>query len=189
MKKIHLIAIVLGIIIFATSCNNNKPIPRPKGYFRIQTSAREYKKYNDDCPFKFELPVNAFLIKGEQGNCWMDIYYPENKATIYLTYKPVNGDLNKHFEDSREFVYKHVVKADAIEETRWENDSLRVYGMLFDLKGNTASSLQFFLTDSTDNFIRGSLYFNVAPNIDSLAPVVAFIREDIIHFMETFEWK
>ena len=186
--KYSIISIVILSIVIS-SCNNNKPVPRPRAYFRIDVPAKEYKIYDEACPFKFELPVYAYIIKEKQDFCWMDLYFPENEATIYLTYKPINNDFNTHLEDSREFVYKHVVKADAIEETRWENDSLKVYGMIYDLKGNTASSIQFFLTDSTKHFIRGSLYFNVAPNVDSLAPVISFIREDIIHLIETFEWK
>jgi gliding motility-associated lipoprotein GldD len=108
---------------------------------------------------------------------------------IYLTYKPVENDLNTHLEDSREFVYKHTVMADAIEEIRFENDSLNVYGILYELSGNTASAVQFFLTDSTSHFLRGSLYFNVPPNKDSLAPVIDFIRDDIVYLMESFQWK
>jgi len=187
MKNALLITIIAAI--FLSSCSNNDPIPRPRAYFRIDVPEKTYKLYDDVCPYTFELPSYAFIIKEEGGNCWMDIYFPQNEATIYLTYKEVHDNLNTHMEDSREFVYKHTVKADAIEETRYENDSLRVYGMLYDLKGNTASSVQFYLTDSTNHFLRGSLYFNVPPNKDSLAPVIEFIREDIIHMMETFEWK
>ncbi len=189
MSKNLIICFLLIGMFLICSCTNNNTTPRPKGYFRIDTPKKEYKKYNEDCPFKFEIPVYSFIVKNENNDCWMDIFFPQNQAMIYLTYKSVDNDLNKHLEDSREFVYKHTVKADAIEETRWENDSIDVYGMLYDLKGNTASSIQFFLTDSTDHFLRGSLYFNVRPNKDSIAPVLEFIREDILHFIETFEWK
>ncbi|NOZ45910.1 MAG: gliding motility lipoprotein GldD, partial [Chlorobi bacterium] len=64
-----------------------------------------------------------------------------------------------------------------------------VYGILYDIKGNAASSINFFVTDSTQHFLRGALYFNSKPNKDSLAPVVDFIRKDIVHLMETFKWK
>ncbi len=177
------------VAIFLISCSSNDSVPRPKGYFRIDTPEKSYKLYDDVCPFTFEIPTYSFMVKEKEEFCWLDIYFPQNEATIYLTYKEVHNDLNKHMEDSREFVYKHTVKADAIEETIYENDSLGVYGMLYNLKGNTASSVQFYLTDSTDHFLRGSLYFNVAPNKDSLAPVIDFIRDDIVHLMESFEWK
>jgi gliding motility-associated lipoprotein GldD len=188
MIKKNLYLIVLLTFIFA-SCRNNDPVPRPKAYFRIDTPEKSYKAYDDECPFKFELPVYSFIVKEKEDFCWLNIWFPANGATIYLTYKTIDKDLSLHIEDSHEFVYKHVVKADAIEEIPYENDSLRVFGMLYDLKGNTASSVQFYLTDSTNHFLRGSLYFDVPPNKDSLSPVIDFIREDIIHMIETFEWK
>ena len=91
--------------------------------------------------------------------------------------------------DAHTFVGKHVVKADAITQTRYEDSSSSVYGILFDIKGNTASSVQFFVTDSILHFLRGALYFNTEPNKDSLAPVIDFIREDIVHLIESMHWK
>ncbi len=185
-KNLYLFAVIIFLVI---SCNNNEPVPRPKAYFRIDTPVKSYKTYSAECPFVFEMPDYAFIVKEKDEFCWFDIWFPENGATIYLTYKSVNNNLNAHVEDSHEFVYKHVVKADAIEETPYQNDSLKVYGMLYELKGNTASSIQFYLTDSATHFLRGSLYFDVRPNKDSLAPVIEFVREDIIHLIESFQWK
>ncbi len=190
-KKLTKILFLLTLVtIILSSCSSNDPIPRPKGYFRIDTPEKSYKFYNDDCPFSFDIPVYSFINKEKPQYCWLDILFPNNDAILYLTYLPVvDNNINKHLEDSRELVYKHTVMADAIEETIYVNDSSNVYGVLYDLKGNTASAVQFYLTDSTDHFLRGSLYFNVQPNKDSLAPVIDFIREDVIHLMESFEWK
>jgi gliding motility-associated lipoprotein GldD len=189
MKKITIIILLSAIIVSIFSCNGDPVIPKPRGYFRIDLPEKTYKTYDDDCPFVFELPEYAFIIKEQEDYCWMNLYFPINQATVYLTYKPINNDLTAHLEDAHEFAYKHTVKADAIEETLFVNDSLHVYGMLYNLKGNTASQVQFYLTDSTTHFLRGSLYFNVAPNKDSLAPVVEFIKQDIVHLMESLQWK
>lgn len=181
---------LLLAVFFVISCKREpRSVPKPTGYFRIDLPPKEYKTYDDKCPFIFDIPVYSFIIDERKEYCWMDIYFPEFKAMIYLTYKQVDNDLREHLEDSREFVYQHTVKADAIQEVRFENDSLNVYGMLYDLKGNTASSVQFFLTDSTNHFLRGALYFSLRPNVDSLAPVINFIREDIVYMIESFEWK
>ena len=64
-----------------------------------------------------------------------------------------------------------------------------MYGLIFDIKGDAASEYQFHLTDSTSHFLRGSLYFNTAPNQDSIQPVLDFIKQDIAHLLETFEWN
>jgi gliding motility-associated lipoprotein GldD len=191
MRGFIYLSIMAAIVICLTaSCNRQKSFtPKPTGYFRIDFPEKYYKTYNEDCPFIFDIPAYSFIVKEKQDYCWMDIYFPTLKAMIYLTYKPVENDLNTHLEDSREFVYKHTVMADAIEEIRFENDSLNVYGILYELSGNTASAVQFFLTDSTSHFLRGSLYFNVPPNKDSLAPVIDFIRDDIVYLMESFQWK
>ena len=187
-NKINII-IFLAIIVFVVSCNNNNPVPKPRGYFRIDMPERNYKTYDANCPFSFEIPDYAFILKQKEDYCWLDLYFPLNRATVYLTYKNLNNDLNNHLEDQHEFVYKHVVKADAIGEVVFENDSLHVYGMMYNIKGNTASSVQFYLTDSVNHFVRGSLYFDVAPNKDSLAPIIDYLRIDIEHLMETFRWK
>ncbi|MHB9056531.1 MAG: gliding motility lipoprotein GldD, partial [Paludibacteraceae bacterium] len=86
-------------------------------------------------------------------------------------------------------VYKHTVRADGITETPFENPGKRVFGILYELTGNTASPVQFVLTDSTKHFFRGALYFDNVPNKDSIAPMSEYVREDIVHMMESFEWK
>lgn len=189
----NIIALFVIAAIALCACNDNNYTPRPKGYFRIDFPEKTYKKYDAECPFKFEIPTYSFLIK-EGDDCWFDIYFPDYKATVYMTYRPVINDKNSSdidtlLNDAHNFAYKHTVKADAIEENIFEKDSARVFGCLYNIKGNVASQLQFYLTDSTNHFMRGSLYFETHPNKDSLAPVVDFIRDDIEHFIESFEWK
>jgi gliding motility-associated lipoprotein GldD len=81
------------------------------------------------------------------------------------------------------------MKADAINEHIIKNQADKIYGILYDLKGNTATSIQFYVTDSTNHYLRGSLYFSAEPNADSLAPLIDFFREDIVHLIETLKWK
>jgi gliding motility-associated lipoprotein GldD len=86
-------------------------------------------------------------------------------------------------------VKNHISKADAIKEQVYNNKENKVYGILYDLKGNTASAVQFYVTDSVKHYLRGSLYFSAEPDADSLEPVINFFREDIIHLIETLKWK
>jgi gliding motility-associated lipoprotein GldD len=101
----------------------------------------------------------------------------------------MTGSLASYSEDIRTIAYKHIVKADDIIETPVMIPEKKVYGMIYEIKGNTASSLNFYLTDSVDNFLSGALYFNTIPNKDSLAPVISFFKNDIEHLIETVEWK
>jgi hypothetical protein len=122
--------------------------------------------------------------------------FPEKKYKTYDSLCPftfqtpvLNNDLAKHIEDSRELAVKHQVKASGLDEEVLINDSARVYGLLYDISGNSASAIQFYITDSTKHFLRGSLYFNCPPNIDSLKIVIDYIRTDIMHLIKTFKWK
>lgn len=179
------------VIVFFISCQQDYT-PKPRGYFRIDLPEKNYKKLPDILPYNFELPTKSLVINNRKAAhelYWINIEYPQYKATIYMSYKQVNNNLQEYINDSREFVYKHTIKADAISEEVYINNEKKVYGIKYDIKGDAASNTQFFLTDSTKNFIRGALYFNVAPNKDSLAPVLSYINEDILHLIETFEWN
>jgi gliding motility-associated lipoprotein GldD len=166
--------------------------PKRKGYFRIAFPDKQYTEYNSGCPFSFEYPTYANVAKDSEQDsqpCWLNVVYPKFKGKLYLSYKMVNGNLNEYLEECRTFAVKHEIKASAINEREVANAKEKVYGLIYDIEGNAASNMQFYLTDSTKNFIRGALYFYSVPNKDSLEPVLAFIKQDIYHMVETFRWK
>jgi len=175
-------------------------VPKPKGYFRIDLPEREYRPFNPQTndypgflPLSFEYPVYGEILAGSDNNAepgWFNINFPAFKAKIYFTYKDVKGDLAALIEESYKLdVKNHISKADAINEELITDPENKVYGILYDLKGSTATAVQFFVTDSLRHFFRGSLYFASEPNPDSLAPVIDFFRQDVIHLIETLEWK
>ena len=181
--------ILIGLI--QISCNEEF-IPKPRGYYRIDLPKPTYQIYQDDCPFKFEHQKSATINNDRSRlaeQCWLNIIYPKYKATIHLSYKPVNNNIEKYLNDSYTLVYKHTVKAADISEKLVLNPNKKVYGVIYQIEGEAASACQFHLTDSINHFVRGALYFNVAPNQDSLAPVIAYIQNDIEHFVNSFEWK
>jgi gliding motility-associated lipoprotein GldD len=144
-------------------------------------------------PFSFEYPAYAnlsFQLENRNEPGWFNIEIPAYRAKIYLTYKKVDNDFESLMEQTYTMnVKNHITKADAINEKVFNNYENKVYGILYDLKGNTASAVQFYVTDSINHYLRGSLYFSAEPNADSLAPVIEFFREDIIHLIETLKWK
>lgn len=190
MKYIHIV-IVLSALFLLAACSES-PMPKPYGYFRVELPEAHYSIMDTlNFPYRFELSENADIdlkqVKNEKY--WMDVQYPTLNATLYCSYKPIQNNLFELSEDSRKYVYKHAVKADGIAETAYNNANKKVYGIFYDIQGNTASSMQFVITDSTKNFFRGALYFDNVPNKDSIAPMVNYIRKDMIRLMETFEWK
>jgi len=184
------ILLFFSIIIWA-SCSH-VGTPKPRGYYRISFPEHEYDTLDNVYPYNFEKSVYAKIEEDLSTNAepyWINVTYPKYNGKIHISYKQIHDNLHQVLEDSRKLAYKHSIKADAIAEKLFLSPEKEVYGILFEIKGDAASSVQFFLTDSIKNFVRGSLYFNSIPNKDSLAPVVKFVKEDIIHLMETFEWK
>lgn len=182
---------LISIAILLSACNEDYT-PKPPGYFRIDLPKKEYRNYESDCPYTFEYPAYSSVVIDTNRNsepCWINIVFPKFKGKIHISYKPVKGNITQLTEDSRSLAYKHTVKANSIDEEIISNPSKKVYGVLYDIQGNAASALQFYVTDSSRNFLRASLYFNVPPKSDSLAPVIDFVNQDVRHMIETFRWK
>lgn len=181
----------LVLLMMVSSCDETYA-PKPKGYFRIELPERNYVNYQPvGCPYEFELPsyANAAAYHDSiQEPCWKYLRFPKLNGEIFLSYNPVKGDVSSLAEGARTLAYKHTVKANAIDETIVEIPG-KLYGVIYDIGGNAASSIQFYATDSTRHFLRGALYFNVPPQPDSLAPVIRFLRKDIEHLMTTIKWK
>jgi gliding motility-associated lipoprotein GldD len=191
--------VLLMIFLSASSGCRHISVPKPRGHFRIDLPAHQYLQFteqpenNTRLPLSFEYPSYGHLtFQGEHGSNpgWFNIEFPAYKAKIYLTYKDVKNDLDSLLDQSYDLNVKyHVSKADAIKESVVSNTDNKVYGIIYDLKGNTASAVEFYVTDSLSHYLRGSLYFASEPNADSLAPVIDFFREDILHLIETLKWK
>ena len=183
----------LALLFFASCAKNNTP--KPYGYYRITPPDTAYVPFDNyqspitNYPYSFALSTNAVVQPRTDEPYWINLYYPALNATIHCSYKPVQNNLRELTNDALEFVYRNASFASAIPESEYSHPEAHVYGVLFDLEGNTASSCQFFVTDSTRHFFRASVYCNCPPNADSLAPVYNYLRTDIIRMVESFEWK
>ena len=188
---IVLFAGILFFLVLSNACRQ-KHTPKPRGYYRISFPEKSYQSYSGPCPYSFEYPVYGRVVKDlERGSepCWINIDFPSFNGKIHISYKPVLNNLNSYLEDTYALAYKHTVKAESIREQLIDNSEKKVYGIIYNIEGNTASSVQFFLTDSTRHFLRGALYFKTTIDKDSLAPIIEFFKEDVIHFIDTFEWN
>jgi gliding motility-associated lipoprotein GldD len=195
-KKILLILVSALVIIAAGAfffLSHGSDIPRPRGYFRIDLPEKSYRVYETTCPLQMEVPnyakVELFKDKMSNDSCWFNVYFPKFKARLHCSYMPVSNNMDRLLHDAYGFAAKHEMKATALKRTIISDSLNQVYGIVYDIEGEAASQLQFFLTDSTSHFFRGSLYFFNAPNPDSIAPVLDFLREDVMHLTETIRWK
>ena len=186
-------AIILLLFFCGLSYSCRKTYtPRPYGYYRVEIPKHEYQNLDTRrLPYQFDISLLTEIQSREKEGekYWIDIVYPALNAKIHCSYKAVHSNLYELTEDARTFAYAHSGRADDINEFCFEHPEKSVYGILYNIKGNVASPVQFFTTDSIRRFFRGALYFENAPNKDSIAPMLDYIREDIIRLMETFEWK
>ncbi len=186
------IIMFLVFLTFITACKQNYS-PKPRGYFRIDLPKKKYQLFDTTFPYSFEYPKYSTITNDPyfpKQKYWINIHFKKFKATLHISYKPVNNNLQTFLEDAHTLVSKHISKASAINDSIIIDRKRNIFGLTYDIEGNGAASpYQFFLTDSVSKFLRGALYFNVEPNNDSLKPVIAFIKKDIQHFISTFKWK
>lgn len=186
--------VFIGILFAFSSCGEEeRPLPKPKGYLRIDLPEKHYVRVDTIERYAFETPDYAVItndpLSPEEKN-WVNVEMPRFKASIHLTHKVVKDNLGEYLEDVHTMITKHLQKANGMNDSLIVNPEQRVYGMLIEMDGKgVATPLQFYLTDSTANFVRGALYFNFVPNNDSMQPVIDYIRQDIDRMIETFEWK
>lgn len=182
---------ILSLFLF--SCERDF-LPKPLGYNRIELPAQEYQALPDSLPYSFEYSKHATLLKDTswiRERFWIEIYYPTLKADVHITYKKLNGKdqlLKELLNDAYVLTAKHQIKASAIDEviTRTPKGHTAV---IAELEGEVPSQFQFTITDSTENFLRGALYFNTKVNNDSLEPAIEFMKKEIMHMINTADWK
>lgn len=170
--------------------------PKPRGFPKIEYPERSYQKMNADfCSFSFEYPTyasieqdTAFFGDKPVSPCWFDVLMPAFDAKLHCSYYPVGDDFEKLRNDAFDLANKHNIKADFIDELPIQKAN-GVSGFVFDIEGAVASPFQFYLTDEEEHFLRASLYFNTQARPDSLAPVLNFIKEDLMQMINTFEWE
>ena len=184
MKKI---SVVIIIAVFLFSCGN-EIVPKPKPYLTLKYPITSYKKIETNCPYSFEISNLANI--NFKNNCWASIEYPQLKATIHISYRKVEGNLDEILKEIEKLTFEHTIKADAIPDYRpFENSDKKVYGKLYNIEGNVATNIQFRATDSVKNVLSGALYFYAKPNYDSIVPTIKYLEKDMMHLIETLEWK
>jgi gliding motility-associated lipoprotein GldD len=190
-RKIQLVLLFLTGMISMISCHQDHT-PRPRGYYRISFPEKNYQSLSMQVPYTFQIPTYSYP-EADSLNLnqpyWITIQIPGNHAQIHISYIKLHHDLAEHTEFSRTLAYKHTEKATSIDEQVFVNKAKKVYGTLYTIKGDAASPMQFYLTDSVSNFLRGALYIKEVPNADSLRPVINFLSQDVLQLVETTEWK
>ncbi len=191
------ILLIIGFALFA--CKENVFTPKPRTYPRVVYPEKKYKLFSQGyCPIQCEIPEyptierdSTFFDGKPRSDCWFNIHFPDFKGVLYCSYVEIThqDSLTKCIRDAYKLALQHQQKANYVDEIPIRNAKENVSGIVFNLEGAAASPFQFYLTDSTRHFLRGSLYFDSKTRPDSIAPIAEFIKIDIINMMNTFVWK
>jgi len=187
------IAQVMVVVCCFMSCERTYQ-PKPKGYNRLVLPEPSYHALPDTLPYQFEYSRHARLMKDTswiRDRHWIELYYPELKANIHITFKTINNSeklLKEYLNDAYVLTSKHQIKANAIDETITRTPSGKV-AVIAEIEGEVPSQFQFTMTDSTQNFLRGALYFNTAVANDSLRPAIEYVKKDMMHLINTLQWN
>lgn len=184
MKRFSIALIgLLGLV----ACKKETTV-KPAALLRLEYPVASYIETDfKSCAYKFEVNSNTKLV--EKDRCGVNIDYTSMNATIYLTYQKVNNNIDSLLKDAQKLTYDHSIKAQSIIEQMRVDEDKKVYGMFYAIDGEAATQSQFYVTDSLNHFLTGSLYFNVRPNYDSIYPAVVYLQNDIRKIMESIEWK
>jgi gliding motility-associated lipoprotein GldD len=189
MKRFELF--IFPILFLQYACSQNYS-PKPSAYFHIDLPQPVYHSVDKYSRFEFDISNQASIenVKDSINAEWLNIYYPSYNARIYCScFSITRESFQAKADESKDLAYFHAVKSDGIEGYAFDNPEKKVYGLVYEIKGNVASPIQFVITDSVRSFFRGALYFDNLPNQDSIAPVLAYINKDIHIILESFRWK
>lgn len=203
MAQFIKINLFLWLTILLFSCggkdDGNSFVPKPRGFNRVDLPEATYQKLTEDHPYSFEYSKEA-KIRPDSSSIkephWIHIIYPRFNADIQITYKGVANTPNKSqdkllaefIDDAHKLKSKHYIKAEGVREQIYETEHGKV-ATVFELEGDVPSQYQFYVTDSSKHFIRGAVYFKTATKNDSLAPIIEFMKKDVIHLLNTLEWE
>lgn len=186
------------IVIMALACSEPVYQPKPRMFPSINFPETHAQKFQpESCPYTFQhagyfqiqMDTN-FFDENVSGKCWLNMQIPVFNGTLHCSYYPLTSqqDLTKYIKDAYQLAREHQKKANFIDELPIHKPG-RLSGMLFNIEGPVASPFQFFLTDSSHHFFRASLYFNSQAKPDSLAPIVEYVKKDIMEMINSFEWR
>lgn len=168
--------------------------PKPKGYNRIDLPPHAYQPLAPGHPYTFQYSRYARVLRDSSYLAqphWINVYYPRLQANVQITYADIKNKpqlYHKMLEDARKLTSKHEIKATAIDENILKTPGGQRVAV-FELQGEVPSQFQFYTTDSTRHFFRGALYFRTATANDSLAPVIDYVKKDIVQLLNTLQYR
>ena len=169
-----------GLLALCVSCTEYTP--KPRGYFRIDrlplptsTSGRGFTLYFP----AFQMGRGGVASGRESGRVDQSLLSAVEREALLQLFPYHSGYAGQGGGGVSR------VGCPAIEISGTDQDAgvqqSGGFGLWFAFHAGceSASPLQFMLTDSVSHFFRGALYYDCIPNADSLAPVTRYLKQDI----------
>ena len=173
------------------ACENNSSLPKQDAYLRIEFNEPNYlihKSQNSKINFLYN--ASSSSIESISART-INLDYNKLGMSLDLSFDKLNDEteLINYLRDFNLLLDAHTKRSNGFLIKEFENRNYSTYGKLYEFRGGVASPIQFFLTDSINNFIHGSLNMTVKSKYDSIYPSVQYIKNDILVFFESINLK
>ena len=184
-------SLLLISIIIVSSCKDEVIVPKPKAFLSLKYPNPSFSKIDNELPFSFDLNnlVTIENILEKKGNFDIKLNYDIINVSLYLNYIKIENNFNELISQNKFNLNNHAKVAIKASKQDFSDENRKVFGTLYELIGPVASPSQFYVTDSVDNFLAGTLFFKIKPNYDSLLPAIYYVKNDIIRLIETIKWN
>lgn len=192
LKYLKIAFTVITLTVLFTACSNDIPVPKPSLYLKHQFPKQEYQPIAPTCPYTFEINKEYRITDVDSkipNTCHKEMDLGKLNGMMHFSYIKMTEPLADYVNYVNDKVEEHIVKASGKKIRDYVNSEKKVYGTIFEIQGNVATPIQFYLTDSTNHFFSGMLYFNAVPNYDSLKTSIEYVTQDLEHLINTFQWK
>jgi len=188
MNKIISLLVVFSVFNFSCIDSN---LPKQRAFLRIEFPEPNYSPF-EESSFPVDFYYNSGVTKINNKNFQqLSLNYPKMNFSIDLSFNKINklDDLESNLSDFSIILDTHSKKSNGIFIREYEDLNDRVFGKIYEIRGDVASPIQFYITDSTSNFMSGSLNLKSKSKYDSIFPSIQYIKNDILVLVESLSWK
>ena len=172
------------LLFFVLSCDKIADL-RNKIFF-ADFKMTHYVESNVGCKYNFL--INSKALISNKKNCNYNIEYKNLNSNIYINQINYFKNIEVLLDAFDQKIIENSKFSDQIIECEYIDIERKIYSKLFSFVGDSPSNIQFYITDMSDKFINGSLFFDAKPNYDSLFPYIDYVRNDIKKMVDSFNW-
>lgn len=191
MKFSDKILFLFGFLLFLFSCDETNYLPREKGFLRLEFEKPTYDTFSNESSglnFIYNDAYSTFEIVSDEK---IVLGYKDIKINIVVV--DVELENLSSFEESIQnfymFLEPHRKKSNQISIKEFTSADNNRFAKVFEMRGPVASPLQFYVTDSTNHFLFGSMNIMEKSDYDSIYPSIMYVKNDIFSIIESVNWE